>query len=102
MTEEDQEGNAAAKVQEAAENVQQVTKRRRRITGNQAEQVSRICACSRTREDTCVCIVRRDCNRTTVDCTSSADCGGNLSCVEGCCDVREGLARWQCFEPCPV
>ena len=41
MTEEDQGGNAAAKVQEAAENVQQVTKRRRRITGNQAEQVSR-------------------------------------------------------------
>src|SRR5437762_6279793 len=41
MIEEDQGGNAAAKVQEAAENVQQVTKRRRRITGNQAEQVSR-------------------------------------------------------------
>src|SRR5256886_791824 len=41
MTEEDQGGNAAAKVQEAAENVQQVTKRRRRITGNQAEQISR-------------------------------------------------------------
>src|SRR5437764_15289565 len=41
MTEEEQGGNAAAKVQEAAENVQQVTKRRRRITGNQAEQVSR-------------------------------------------------------------
>src|SRR6476646_8410446 len=41
MTEEDQGGNAAAKVQEAAENVQQVTKRRRRITGNQAEQIAR-------------------------------------------------------------
>src|SRR5436190_631603 len=41
MIEEDQGGNAAAKVQEAAENVQQVTKRRRRITGNQAEQTSR-------------------------------------------------------------
>src|ERR1700736_5718477 len=41
MTEAEQGGSAAAKVQEAAANVQQVAKRRRRITGDQAESVAR-------------------------------------------------------------
>jgi glyoxylase-like metal-dependent hydrolase (beta-lactamase superfamily II)/predicted ester cyclase len=41
MSEEELDGGAAAKVQEAAANVQQVTKRRRRITGSQAESVAR-------------------------------------------------------------
>src|SRR2546427_6441210 len=41
MSEAEVGGSAAAKVQEAAANVQQVTKRRRRITGNEAESVAR-------------------------------------------------------------
>jgi hydroxyacylglutathione hydrolase len=41
MDEEQRGGTAAAKVQEAAANVQQATKRRRRITGNSAESVAR-------------------------------------------------------------
>jgi glyoxylase-like metal-dependent hydrolase (beta-lactamase superfamily II)/predicted ester cyclase len=41
MSEEQLDGGAAAKVQEAAANVQQVSKRRRRITGSQAESVAR-------------------------------------------------------------
>ena len=41
MTEEELGGSAAAKVQEAAANVQQVTKRRRRISGDSAESVAR-------------------------------------------------------------
>src|SRR5437588_11830894 len=41
MTEEELGGSAAAKVQEAAANVQQVAKRRRRITGDQVESVVR-------------------------------------------------------------
>ncbi|HWX75224.1 MAG TPA: ester cyclase, partial [Solirubrobacteraceae bacterium] len=41
MSEEELSGTAAAKVEEAAANVQQATKRRRRITGEQAESVAR-------------------------------------------------------------
>jgi glyoxylase-like metal-dependent hydrolase (beta-lactamase superfamily II)/predicted ester cyclase len=41
MTDEELGGTAAAKVQEAAANVQQATKRRRRITGDPAESVAR-------------------------------------------------------------
>jgi hydroxyacylglutathione hydrolase len=41
MSEEEVGGSAAAKVQEAAANVQQVAKRRRRITGNEVESVAR-------------------------------------------------------------
>lgn len=41
MSEEEVGGTAAAKVQEAAANVQQVAKRRRRITGNEVESVVR-------------------------------------------------------------
>jgi hydroxyacylglutathione hydrolase len=41
MTDEQLGGGAAAKVQEAAANVEQVTKRRRRITGDAAESVAR-------------------------------------------------------------
>jgi glyoxylase-like metal-dependent hydrolase (beta-lactamase superfamily II)/predicted ester cyclase len=41
MSDEELDGGVAAKVQEAAANVQQVTKRRRRITGSQAESVAR-------------------------------------------------------------
>jgi hydroxyacylglutathione hydrolase len=41
MTDEDPGAGAAAKVEEAAANVQQVAKRRRRITGSQAESVAR-------------------------------------------------------------
>src|SRR5207245_1735675 len=41
MTEEELGGSAAAKVQEAAANVQQVTKRRRRISGNAADAIAR-------------------------------------------------------------
>jgi glyoxylase-like metal-dependent hydrolase (beta-lactamase superfamily II)/predicted ester cyclase len=41
MSEAEPDGGVAAKVQEAAANVQQVTKRRRRIAGSQAESVAR-------------------------------------------------------------
>jgi hydroxyacylglutathione hydrolase len=41
MTDEERVAGAAAKVEEAAANVQQVSKRRRRITGSQVESVAR-------------------------------------------------------------
>ena len=41
MTDEERGAGAAAKVEEAAANVQQVSKRRRRITGNQVEALAR-------------------------------------------------------------